>query len=402
MRNSMILAFVSIVLTAPAWGETYVVRPDGGGDYPTIQAAINAAVDGDVIELTDGTFTGAGNRDVDYQGKALTILSQAGNPAACTIDCQGSKMDPHRGFLFHSEEGPSSEAVAITIRGGYTDFGGAIYCSGASPSFRECVFRNNVAETSGGGIRASQGSHLSFEACHFTQNEAQFGGGLDCVIDSAPVILGCTFSLNSAFSGGAIRCVMSPPVIEHSTFSGNDATRTGAVEAVGSHGSQGPIVIAFCTFTENSSVDDAAALQLQGPCSVRSSTICFNSGGVIAELSYSGLLVEDTIIALNPRGVPVTCAVWQVVEASCCNIYGNAGGDWVDCIADQYGINGNISADPLFCDPENGDFTLHEDSPCAPFTPPNEECDLIGAWPVGCEVTAIHSTSWGGIKAMFR
>ena len=32
---------------------TYVVNPDGTGDLPTIQAAINAALGGDIIELTD-------------------------------------------------------------------------------------------------------------------------------------------------------------------------------------------------------------------------------------------------------------------------------------------------------------------------------------------------------------
>jgi hypothetical protein len=87
---------------------------------------------------------------------------------------------------------------------------------------------------------------------------------------------------------------------------------------------------------------------------------------------------------------------------TCCDLYGNAGGDWMQDIADQYGIRGNIRADPLFCDPLFGDFTLHEDSPCAPFTPPNEECDLIGAWPVGCGPTAVHSVTWGRLKSLFR
>jgi hypothetical protein len=65
-------------------------------------------------------------------------------------------------------------------------------------------------------------------------------------------------------------------------------------------------------------------------------------------------------------------------------VYGNAGGDWVGCIADQYGVNGNFSADPLFCDPTHDDFTLAATSPCAPENSPGE-CGLIGAWPVGCE-----------------
>jgi len=31
----------------------------------------------------------------------------------------------------------------------------------------------------------------------------------------------------------------------------------------------------------------------------------------------------------------------------------------------------NIAEDPQLCDPENGDFTLSESSPCAPFSPQN-------------------------------
>ena len=74
-----------------------------------------------------------------------------------------------------------------------------------------------------------------------------------------------------------------------------------------------------------------------------------------------------------------------MVELSCCTIYGNTGGNWGTwCIEDQLGTNGNISLDPLFCDLPGGDLHLLAESPCAPFSEPNPECDLIGAWPVGC------------------
>ena len=67
---------------------------------------------------------------------------------------------------------------------------------------------------------------------------------------------------------------------------------------------------------------------------------------------------------------------------TCCDIYGNAGGDWVGCIADQYGINGNISEDPLFCDLPGGDLHLNENSPCA--APQQPTCGQIGALGIGC------------------
>jgi hypothetical protein len=84
----------------------------------------------------------------------------------------------------------------------------------------------------------------------------------------------------------------------------------------------------------------------------------------------------------------------------CCDLYGNAGGDWVGGIAGQAGQNGNLSRDPLFCGFEGDDFTLHSDSPCAPDSTP--DCGLIGAWPVNCSSTPVEQTTWGALKSMFR
>jgi len=72
------------------------------------------------------------------------------------------------------------------------------------------------------------------------------------------------------------------------------------------------------------------------------------------------------------------------ITLSCCDIYGNEGGDWTGSIAGQLGVDGNICEDPIFCDAPVDDFCLQPESPCAPFSPPNEGCDLIGAHGVGC------------------
>jgi hypothetical protein len=74
----------------------------------------------------------------------------------------------------------------------------------------------------------------------------------------------------------------------------------------------------------------------------------------------------------------------STAQLTCCDLHGNAGGDWVGALAPQLGTNGNICLDPLFCDAPAGDLRLQPSSPCAPYTPPNPECDLLGAQPVGC------------------
>ena len=54
---------------------TIMVRVDGSGDYPTIQVAIDNAVDGDEVVLEPGTYTGPGNRNLNFKGKAVRVRS---------------------------------------------------------------------------------------------------------------------------------------------------------------------------------------------------------------------------------------------------------------------------------------------------------------------------------------
>lgn len=121
--------------------------------YPTIQAAIDASVDGDVVIVADGVYTGTGNRDIDYLGKALTVRSENG-PESCIIDCQASSGNRHRGFYFHTNETAAAVLDGFTIQNGYAPYtpacmysGGGILCQdGANPSIRNCILRENHAQ----------------------------------------------------------------------------------------------------------------------------------------------------------------------------------------------------------------------------------------------------------------
>jgi len=77
-------------------------------EYDTIQSAIDAASDGDEVVVADGIYTGDGNKNLEFLGKAITVRSENG-PENCIIDCESSG----RGFYFHHDEDSSSVVKGI-------------------------------------------------------------------------------------------------------------------------------------------------------------------------------------------------------------------------------------------------------------------------------------------------
>ena len=423
MKLAIMVICVGLLSAPVASATTYLIRPDGTGDFPTIQAAIAAASDGDVIELSGGTFTGDGNRDVGFLGKVITVRSQSGDPAACIIDCQGTATSPHRGFHLASGVGPDSRIEGITVTHGYTRLngGGAVCCTGACPTIARCIFTDNAGwdTESGGAGGAVRGRNSTVTDCVFRGNRAVPGiyyqGGEGGAIASwgSATITGCQFVGNAAHYGGAIYAADCQITVSGCTFAQNDGGTAGGAawitqassgtldhclfeqnEAVG--GSALAIwfgsspTIDHCAFIANSS-SYSGALDIWTDSSPLISACTFygNTGpsrGTALRCEESSFpVVEHSIISFGGEGVPVWCDGTSGADLTCCDVYGNAGGDWVGCIASQYGTNGDFSADPLYCDSPHGDFSLAAISPCAPENAP-DDCGLIGAWPVECEV----------------
>ena len=309
-----------------AEAEVFLVRPDGTGDFPTIIAAVEAAADGDTIELEDGVFRGVGNRNI-HMTEDVSVRSRSGNSKECVIDCEGSVSSPAQGFDLVFVQSATFEG--LTIRNGYVATGAAMSMWGSSPLIRNCIFENNTA----------------------------LQGGAFCFARGEPVLERCVIASNVAteFPAGGIFCDRTELTIRH------------------------------CTIVGNSSGVDA-----DGP----------REAGGIALANKSNVLIEHTIIADSPRGEAVWCQTGSTVEVVCSDFFGNAGGDWIGCVEELLGTNQNFSLPPLFCSPDTHDYTLRENSPCAP--PGVTECGLVGALEVACQPTPIERLSWGAIRGRYR
>lgn len=275
--------------------------------YPTIQAAINAAQPGDEVVVASGTYTGAGNVDLDFQGKAIIVRSASG-AAGCTIDCNGSTASPHRGFIFQSGETSAAVVDGFSIRRGATrsgaisdEFNGAaILCNQlSSPTIRNCVMENNNAACWGGAV---------------------------CCSDASPTLINCTIRNNTVGDdGGALfSWGGGEPTLINCLLAGNVSGATGgAITSFNNSG--GTIHVQNCTIAGNSA----------------------NWGSAI----YGWYLdVDNTIIWGNTGGT------FQVYQHESNSVrYSNVQGGYTG--------PGNINIDPQFADAAAGDFRLAAGSP---------------------------------------
>ena len=216
-----------------------------------------------------------------------------------------------------------------------------------------CEFRDNAAATNGGGVYGRE--------CDVTVQ--------DCVAEG-----------NTAARGGGYSFTDCTGVVERLVAAGNHVE----IEGGGFYLYGASPTVRNCTAVANI-VDDP------------------NGAGGIQYRMGPGGTIEKTIVAFNQGDAAVRCADATSPSISCSDIFGNQGGDWLDCIADQAGTNDNLSVDPLFCDPDNGDFTLSAQSPCLPGNHPDgADCGLIGALGEGCVPTSVELETWAGIKARYR
>jgi len=180
--------------------------------YHRIQAAIDNANDGNIIEIRPGLYTGAGNYDLDPNGAAITIRSTEPNDSNVTGNTIIDANKAGRGFYIHSGEDANFVVAGLTLRNCATSVsGGGIYCYNSSPTIKMCVIINNEAEGSGGGIYYSK-SKAAIINCIIAGNEASFGGGIRCSLGSDIEVANCTIVKNSAspeWGGDGIYCSSS-------------------------------------------------------------------------------------------------------------------------------------------------------------------------------------------------
>jgi predicted outer membrane repeat protein len=348
--------------TPPSHAATYFVSPcgddSGGGLGPicsfpfcqqctakrTIQAAVDAAANGDMIIVFPGVY----HENVRIVGKSILLQGLAA--AATVIDGSGF------GFATLWAVDPCAPTIiGFTLTGGDSLAGGGVrVVENCTPTFIDCVFANNHSISSGAGAEIWS-SNPTFINCTFESNVIEEGGGIVYARYSNPEFIGCAFTNNSVVygGGGAIHVGDGRPLYaSRCRFEGNQVTGTaGAVSATGL------TLLDNCVFANNSAGTMGGAVVLQdadGQLVVTNCTFYGNSatqgGGAIKLYGDGSVTIMNSILWSNgPDPISPNNALVSVT-------YSDVEGGW-------QGV-GNISKKPMMQDPANNVYWLAPSSPC--------------------------------------
>ncbi|MHC4574092.1 MAG: right-handed parallel beta-helix repeat-containing protein [Planctomycetota bacterium] len=425
--KKIIIANLALLLAAAASAPAATRHvPD---EYPTIQAAIDDSSDGDIIVIQPNTYTGPGNRDIDFLGKAVTIRSiDPYDPhivAATIIDCNGSETEPHQGFYFHNNEDSNSVLDGLTIIRGYGTMmqiwgqvmpaGGALLCDASGPTIANCVINDSYAGY-GGGIFC-HAADPTFINCLITGNHALYGAGMFNYDASKPLITNCEFSNNSVSDrgrGGAILNDESDPMLTYCLFIDNEGGSAGG--AVCNYDCSA--VFTNCDFKSNSAPrmlltggGGGAVYNSSGAPKFTNCIFAANRAGWGGAMSNVGSAPEvtDCTLAANPGAIVnwmddchpklTNCILWNGGNEVLNKINATITITYTD-VQDGWPGLGNIDADPCFAQPGywdangtpdypwddfwvDGDYHLLPDSPCINAGNPEysagpDETDLDG------------------------
>jgi len=280
-----------------------------------IQVAVDAAIAGDEIVVTNGIYATSG-RSVNGPNRiavdrAVTLRSLNG-PQFTMIDGGGS----NRCVYVTAGTG----LVGFTLTNGAADVGGGVYCGSRIAWISNCVFSGNSAG-SGGAI-----SGATLNECTLTANSATDGAGGAA---DGSTLSNCSLSGNSAFlsGGGANSSTLNNCLLIRNSAGYHDGHR-------GYGGGTATSILNNCTLVANRTFDVHDLTTQRGLgggaylSTLNNCIVYFNTSTSGTNYDSSGTLNYSCTTPLPTNGV------------------------------------GNITNAPLFVDQVSGNLRLQSNSPC--------------------------------------
>jgi hypothetical protein len=338
----LIASALSACLAAPSADAADLLVPK---QFATIQAAIDAAVGGDRVLVSAGTYS----EQVNLSGKDIQLVGVDG-AATTAIDGGGVRT-----VVLGNGEPATCLVQGFTIQNGYTSSdGGGVSLVSSSVTFSDCVFRSNQATAS--ALYGAAGW------------KSQYG---------SPTITRCTFSENvsQSFTSHVYHYLGGSISIADSSFT-DGASRLASAVRVQNQGGSITMSLARCTMKRNANSANSNSSDFFIP-------ICFWSpfGGTI-----TGSVSDCTFDCPQVSSAVSPTRVAPLYFGGCGFTVTGSG-------------NSAVGFDKWFISENCGDTVPYTDGGCnslTPQCPPTNTCaDLNGDGTIDGKDLATLLSAWG-------
>ena len=440
-------------LCNPSFAEIINVAPN----KMTIQEGIDLAESGDTVLAADGIYKGKGNVNIDFKGKKITVKSENGPEATiidCQLtpntrgfifqneETEDSVLDGFTvkngnhdvgGGIYCNYGSPTIKNCNIlwnkvVKNGPETGRGGGIFCFNSDTKIIDCKISNNgpgsgvhfegefarngivlretlsqpsivnslVSENTGSGIVCFHTVGVEIRDCTVTKNghrgivcnffsrggthisnsviSHNTGGGVECSETSILKVTHCIIKNNTAEFGAGIYCSPTAELeVSNCIIAENIASEDGG--GIGVISTRGAATITQCTITRNSANE--------------------RGGGVYAFIEGSQFTFSNSIVWGNNSNNTHDefSAIGGKIVITSCDIR-----DGLKGIARQpdekwFIYENNIDKDPLFVNPDRGDYRLSRNSPAKNMGPQTSVIGTLSVAPRGKQLV-----TWADIK----
>ncbi|HGY56904.1 MAG TPA: hypothetical protein ENK44_14445 [Caldithrix abyssi] len=357
------------ILEIPEIPVNYLQVPSSA--YPTVQSAIDSSFDGDTVIVLPGIY----KEVLDMKGKNITLASVyllEENQKYIEATILDGKAE-WSVINFNNGENENCVLNGFTLRNGagikynspYASpmrQGGGIYCWKSKPVLKNLIIRENTADW-GSAIYCSQGS-VTLDNILVTENK---GSHALYFIHSSPRINNIRVEKNEGNGLATRECHTF--TISNSRFLNN--SRSGCFFDQG----RTILINVLCADNKYWGVSANAA-----PTELKNCTLVNNGGGI--NVFETSSFIKNCIFWNESVEISLSVLIsgWAEATVRYSDVKGNPSSYENEYYKLDYDST-NISLDPQFCDPENGDYHLQPGSPCLTAS---EDGWLIGAMGEGC------------------
>lgn len=291
--------------------------------FDTIQAAIDAAADGDVVTVCPGVHTEAlaVTRPLSMTGYGPTLSTITGRLVATApltvsslVFADGASTDG--GGAISAGEADLC-LLDVSFRRNRAHHGGAVAFEGAATlTIAGGRFERNRADEHGGALYVSDGALVGVRGATVADNEAgAFGGGVFVDWSVAATLTGTEIRDNRAREGGGVGLAggsaMAGLVLDQTVITRNDADIGGGLASEGRDHYE--ITLVDSAVTDNSAVDGGGGILL-------------NSVGGEHLVATRTLFEGNESLAGNGGAISVTGQNAEVVDLLDCTLDNNEAG----------------------------------------------------------------------------